>query len=623
LDVAPDTNAEPDATRTLLPASGFFQLLDGPSRDALLKASSIHHYERGQTVVELGQFVDVLYIVTGGQLRCDVPDRHGLPLEVARYGPGDYFGEMSFLRGDRASATVRAATDTELLAIPHAVLGEVCDSNPGVMREIASVVARRLSATNQRFRDLRPGRSLGCVTRVTPLSVAFVQAVCRSAAAHLRHPMLIVDLTGMLAAADVHSFSTVEFALANPASLSEHDRFAAQDEPMVGLVSAGDDHPIDNGDFLDLLSQYQSRYGLVLVCARPDSPSAMTLLADLEGPLVIREANSADGPGVAGEGSQTVLLQESSPARPPQRQDGTAIRTVTTTVAALASSRPGAEPGRSVAWVARHALRRKVGLALGVGGAKGYAHLGVIDGLAELGISVDFVAGSSIGAPIAAAVASRMPTAELRRLLDQTFASAFRFTLPFHSFLSAGALRRDLERITKGSTFEQMALPLAIVAVDLMARTEVVFRSGDVARAMGASMAIPGIFPPVRWHGRQLVDGGLLNPIPNATVAQSGADVVIGVKLTNPASEPQVATRRRSFALRAPPIIDTIQAAFEVMQWKIIEDGSARADITIEPRFHGATGLRDFGRADEFVQAGRDAVLSSRAEIKALLPWAN
>jgi NTE family protein len=182
-------------------------------------------------------------------------------------------------------------------------------------------------------------------------------------------------------------------------------------------------------------------------------------------------------------------------------------------------------------------------------------------------------------------------------------------------------LRKELERISKGRTFEELPLPLAIVAVDLRQHSEVVFRSGDLATAMVASMAIPGIFPPVRSQGRQLVDGGVLNPIPNATVAASGADIVIGVKLTNPALGPEPQARRRMFALRAPPIVDTIQAAFDIMQCKIIEDGAARADVTIEPRFHGAIGLRDFGHADEFIQAGRDAVHASLAEIRALLPW--
>ena len=604
---------------------GFFDHLDGASRELVVSASHLRRFERGATVIQQGDYVDQLFVVASGLLRADVPDRHGLPLEVARYGPGEYFGEMSFLRGDRASATVRAATDAELIAVPHSVLGEVSEGSPAVMREIAGVVAQRLNATNQRFRDLRPGRSLGCVSAGTPLSVAFLQAVCHSAAVHLRRPVLVVDFTGTLAAPNIHGLGSIEEALADPARLAEHDRFSGLSEPAVGLITGDAAEPVDVGRFLDLLSDYQSRYGLVLVCASPRSDSALSLLRDLEGPLLVREQGDSteSWSGLAGHGAETVLLSETPISRADRADELPPIRTLTTTVRALISSTPGSEPGRSIGWVARHVLRRKVGLALGAGGAKGYAHLGVIEALTSLGVSIDFVAGSSIGSPIAAALAARMPIEEVRRLLDQTFGKALRFTVPLHSFLSAAALRRELDRIAQGRTFEQLALPLAIVAVDLTRRTEVVFREGDVATAMAASMAIPGIFPPVRWQGRQLVDGGLLNPIPNATVAESGADVVIGVKLTNPALAPQVPTRKRSFALRGPPILDTIQAAFEIMQWKITEDGSARADVTIEPKFYGSTGLRDFGRAEEFVQAGRDAVTASRTEIKALLPWAN
>jgi NTE family protein len=608
-----------------LPSSGLFQLLDEHSRELVASAASLLHFEHGQTVLEQGQYVDQLYIVASGRLRVHVPDRHGLPFEVARYSPGDYYGEMSFLRGDRASATVEAATAATVWAIPHTVLGEVSERNPAIMREFAGAMAGRLSATNERFRQLRPGRSLGCISARTPLSIAFVRAVCRSAAAHLQRPVLVIDLAGGIAAEDMHLFTPIETALLDRRSLSEHDRFAERAQAAVGVVPCGSDGAIDAGALLDLISAYQTRYGLVLVCGSPAVRATLDLFDDLEGPIAIREANGRDDDWAnapAGDGVGTVLISEQPLAPRTQAGSQAPVRAVVAGVSDLATLRPAGEIGRSVDWVARHILRRKVGLALGAGGAKGYAHLGVIDGLAALGVPVDFVAGSSIGAPIAAAVAARMPTRELRRLLDQTFARALRPTIPIQSFLSNRSLRQDLEHIAAGRTFEELPLPLAIVAVDLVKRSEVVFRTGDVATAIVASMAIPGIFPPLRWRGRQLVDGGLLNPIPNRTVAQLGADIVIGVKLTSPVTLTGPVARRRTLAFRAPPIIDTIQAAFEVMQWKITEDGSARADVTVEPHFHGATGLRDFGRGDEFIAAGRAAVLAAESELKALLPWA-
>ena len=618
-----DSQEVPEA----FPRSGFFELLDQPSRNLLAASSALLRFEHGETVIEQGQYVDLLYVVASGLLRANVPDRHGLPFEVARFGPGDYIGEMSFLRGDRASATVHAATATTAWAIPHSVLGQISERHPAIMREFAGVVARRLSATNDRFRQLRPGRSLGCIAANTPLSTAFLRAVCRSAARHLQRPVLVVDLDVGIATGDMHAFGSLDAQLGDRAKIGEHDRFGERAEAAVGVVASDAGESIDTGALLNLLSEYQTRYGLVVVCGTPAASRAVNIFDDLDGPLVIREADTPDGDWAAIHAENpvgTVLLAERPVGRGTEPGGVVYVRSIVATVAELAAvnTPPQSDVGRSIDWVARHVLRRKVGLALGAGGAKGYAHLGVIEGLAALGIDVDFVAGSSIGAPIAAAVAARMSPHELRERLDQTFAKALRPTIPLQSFLSSRSLRADLERIAAGRTFEELSLPLAVVTVDIARRAEVVFTSGDVATAIVASMAIPGIFPPVRWRGTQLVDGGLLNPIPNATVAEMGADVVVGVKLTNPANPGVTPERRARLSFRAPPIVDTIQAAFEVMQWKITEDGSARADVTIEPHFHGATGLRDFGRADEFVEAGRAAVRAAQSELKALLPWA-
>jgi NTE family protein len=145
-------------------------------------------------------------------------------------------------------------------------------------------------------------------------------------------------------------------------------------------------------------------------------------------------------------------------------------------------------------------------------------------------------------------------------------------------------------------------------------------KEGSVATAMLASMAIPGIFPPVQIGGRSLVDGALLNPIPNTTVADLGADVVIGLRLSG-TSGPVTAPRKRSSPFKAPPIIDTVLNAFEVMQWKIGADGASRADVLISPEFRGPTGLRDFARGDEFVEFGRAAVEAALPRLQQILPW--
>jgi NTE family protein len=109
----------------------------------------------------------------------------------------------------------------------------------------------------------------------------------------------------------------------------------------------------------------------------------------------------------------------------------------------------------------------------------------------------------------------------------------------------------------------------------------------------------------------------VLNPVPINTLAHAGADIVVGVKLSPPAAAPSPHGGWRS--LLRPPIIETVLRSFDVMQWKLTEQGAARADVTIEPLFDGSTGLRDWRRADEFIDAGRAAVEAVLPQLRARL----
>jgi NTE family protein len=283
------------------------------------------------------------------------------------------------------------------------------------------------------------------------------------------------------------------------------------------------------------------------------------------------------------------------------------------------------EPWASVDWVARHFIKRKVGLALGAGGVKGYAHLGVLEGLRTMGVPIDYVAGTSIGAPLAAAVAKGWELSRMQEQMNELFRDASGWKVPWSSLYSSRGLRRGLTKLGEGDRFEDLMISLAIVAVDLRRRQEVVFREGIVADAMLASAAIPVFWPPVELEGRTLVDGALLNPVPVSAVAEMGADVVISVSLVSPVIEPGSSPRRRrslrQMLFPRPPLVDTIFHTMEVMQWKITTEGAAAADVNIEPVFVGSTGLLDYSRGDEFMVAGRLATEAAHAELKEWFPW--
>jgi len=267
--------------------------------------------------------------------------------------------------------------------------------------------------------------------------------------------------------------------------------------------------------------------------------------------------------------------------------------------------------------LARVMTNRRVGVALGAGAAKGLAHLGVLRALDELGICVDVISGCSIGSPIAAGWASGLPVEELARRTERIAGRALRPTLPIRSFLSNKGVRDELAREAAGRRFEDLDIPLALVATDLYRRSEVTFTSGPLLPAILASMALPGVYPPISANGSYLVDGGVLNPVPVAQARELGAGVVIGVRLTGRRTSPreQLDTRpSRPFA------IETISRVMEIMHNRISEMSNVQADITVEICIEGG-GIRDFRRGEPIIEQGYRALMDAVPALSSAMPY--
>ena len=186
----------------------------------------------------------------------------------------------------------------------------------------------------------------------------------------------------------------------------------------------------------------------------------------------------------------------------------------------------------------------RVALALGSGGARGYAHIGVIEVLEERGFDIVSVAGSSMGALVGGLHAAGRLDAYTDWVSSMTQRDVLRLLDP--SIKAPGAIRADkiLSRVSEllgGAVIEDLPIPFTAVATDLLARKEVWFQRGPVDAAIRASIALPSVITPVVLNGRLLADGGIMNPIPIAPMASSGADVTIAVSL---AGEPEASRGR-------------------------------------------------------------------------------
>lgn len=247
----------------------------------------------------------------------------------------------------------------------------------------------------------------------------------------------------------------------------------------------------------------------------------------------------------------------------------------------------------------------RIGLALGGGAARGFAHIGVIQVLEEQGIQPDLVVGTSAGSLVAALYASGKSRSELRALaetMDETAITDWSF--PLRGVIRGEALARYVNQQTGGLTIERMKLPLGIVATDLATGEPVLFRRGDTGMAVRASSAVPAVFQPVRIGEREYVDGGLVSPVPVRFARQMGADLVIAVDISSPPQGGAVGDAMRM-----------LLQTFAIMGRSINHFELREADVVIRPALNGLAGT-DFRSRRLAMDAGRDAALAALPQIR-------
>lgn len=263
-----------------------------------------------------------------------------------------------------------------------------------------------------------------------------------------------------------------------------------------------------------------------------------------------------------------------------------------------------------------------VGLALGGGGARGLAHIGVLKALEAEGIPVDLLAGTSMGGLIAAFYAAGRSPAEIEsealHLTKLAHALALvDLGLPRRAFFSGDKLYAYLqEKLGPRLTFAQLRRPLALTAVDLISGKEVVLREGLVAEAARATAALPGMLEPVERNGQCLVDGGVLNNVPADVARALGAQVVIAVNVSL-----DVHDDRQWQKVGLPDILlDSWRAdAISAAALTDIRLALARPDVLLRPPTTSeVTTLTGFSRAAEIIAAGEAAVREALPQLREL-----
>lgn len=302
--------------------------------------------------------------------------------------------------------------------------------------------------------------------------------------------------------------------------------------------------------------------------------------------------------------------------------------------------------------------KKKIGLALGSGAARGLAHIGVLKVLEREGLSVDCISGSSIGAVIGALYASGVPVtqmeevacgvnwAQLARLIDPI--------LPTSGLIDGRKVSAFFNELLPARTFEELSIPLAVTATDVESGEALTIRRGDLHEALRAAISFPGIFTPVAFDGRFLIDGGVSNPVPIDIVRELGAEVTVGVctiplvdkrstETYFPRPKEDVPTGKikswftahsleeklrelwprgnnNGNAIRRPPNIFRIFAQSVVIMENEIATlrlGQNHIDLLIRPQLGDIT-LLEFNKAREAIKAGEQAALAQIEQLRTL-----
>ncbi|MCD4693968.1 patatin-like phospholipase family protein [bacterium] len=256
----------------------------------------------------------------------------------------------------------------------------------------------------------------------------------------------------------------------------------------------------------------------------------------------------------------------------------------------------------------------KVGLALGGGGARGLAHVGVLKVLEREGIKIDYLAGVSMGAFIGACYAVGLSVKEMeeeavtfnkrkavKKMLD--------LANPKRSILKGKKAEKYINKFLEKKEFKDTKIPLCITATDLANGEEVFIKDGNLARAVRASVSVPGIFPPVKIGDKYLVDGGVVNCTPVSVLEKAGMDVIIAVDL--------IIKREVKFD-KIPSMITSLVQSYEIIRSQTAKNNvsSNKNVILIKPELRGTVDSFKFYDIDKFIRSGERATEEALPEIR-------
>lgn len=622
-------------------ANELFRGFTGDERAALESRLRLRRFAAGGIVLQQGQYSAELHIIRSGEVRVHTCDSLGQVGELAHIGPGQFVGEMSLLTGQPHSATVTAVKPSESLVLGRDDFLALLGTSPHLAHNLARVLSERLMHAN---------RNRSPVTRTTITAIAcpalpacgpaLALNLAVSLALHTRRRTLLVVDNATIGRQLEQLRATVLPSLAEitaePRAVSAH-RHALPGHPALPGVSICTFGPPDA--HTDALKLLDGCYGHIVLAT--SDVGDMGWSGGAHHALLIASAAGAGMSTLATTlrdvtrfGSRVALIAADLSVTPSVGQLGSlgarwgapVLRGLPIDLAALSEEslpplvrreRRG-QTAMAIGWLARHLAECKVGLVLGAGSARGFAHLGVLQVFEREQIPIDVITGTSIGAIVAGAWVAGIGADRIARTFQGVGKRLLPPTVPYTSLFSNRNVRAAIVQMVGETGIHDLPIPYAAVAVDLYTRSRVVLHQGPLWKAMLASAAIPGIYPPVAHDGYLLIDGAVRDPLPTGVAADLGAERVIGIRLS-PTLGGNVEPSTQA-APRGASLFDVVLTMLDTMQESIEGHGSQEAAMVIHPAV-GKVTLRQFGAGSTLIDSGIRATEAALPALRLLLPW--
>jgi NTE family protein len=562
----------PDALRARLRNFPLLQDLGDAALKRVLAEANWFGLPGGMELKRDGENAQALFLVVTGSLGVFVNDtEHKKRRLVAHVGAGETVGEMSLISGVKEhSAELVALRDTELLRISPQGFESLITRHPRVMLNLMRVLVKRLQATTQNGSDGARPKTFAIVPLQEGLSNEPIARRIAAALAEMGSRAAVLDSAS-----------------------------AEQSAEWFNAFEAAHDVVFYRGDAPDTAWTH--------LCLR--QADRIFLLARADQPMPQRPIDLPPYKERAGSLPQLLLLHESG--GPQSLPEHFAVRS------GVFESHHHIRAGNTadIQRLARFIAGRAVGLVLAGGGARGFAHIGIIKALTEAGVPFDHLGGTSMGAIIAAGVASEWSIQELSERVRAAFVEAHPlsdFTLPLIALVRGKKVSNLLRQHFGDVRIEELPKPFFCVSSDLTTGRIHDHRSGALWRALRASVALPGILPPVTHHGHLLVDGGVMNNLPVDVMRQHESGPIIASDVTG---EVDLLVRDDRYGERpwwwliaqrmrgTPSIISILMRSGTVgseAQRRVVRE---QADYLFEPPLPDI-GLRDWQSFDRAVAEG-------------------